>query len=217
MLQWIICSRRPLHVDELLEAIAFTVEDDYWDTSKIPMDPTRLIRASVNLIVIDEEDHCVQLAHYTVQQFLFAPSEGPGSPYHFTREAAELYVGETCIIYLSFKDFDTQLVKYTNRTNSQMSAIEKALLGSDSIVQGGLIESATLTVSNLLRPSRSYKPSNIDFSHHIPHPSSGLQCGYQLLGYVIKEWLHHTRQLDLMAHDQNVGGMFQEGSHTAGI
>lgn len=65
MFDWIICSCRPLHMDELREAIAFTIGDKSWDATKIPNDLRRLIRACGNLIMIDEETLEVHLAHYT--------------------------------------------------------------------------------------------------------------------------------------------------------
>lgn len=37
MFKWIVCARRPLCVDELREAIAFTLDDEEWD-------PERLLR-----------------------------------------------------------------------------------------------------------------------------------------------------------------------------
>ena len=203
MLQWIVCARRLLNIDEVLEAIAFTEGDESWDVTKIPMDPSRLIRASGNLIIVDDEDYSVQLAHYTVQQFLLMPSLNSANfSYRFTRAAAEQYVGETCIVYLCFSDFTTQLTKYTNRTKAHMAVIEKALLGSGSIVRGGLIESAVIGLSHILRPSSTFNPSGIDFARHVPHASHGLQSKYQLLGYVINEWLYHTTHLDLGANEQ---------------
>lgn len=206
MMQWIVCARRPLRIDELLEAVAFTIEDDHWDHSKIPVDPLRLIRASGNLMLVDEEDQSVQLAHYTVQQFLLSTAPEEINPisfrFQFNREEAERYVGETCVIYISFNDFETQISRYKNRTRAHMEVIEKALLGSESIVHGGVIESTVSTLSRLLRPRFNYQPSNIDFSRYIPQNPHGLRSKYELLGYVITEWLYHTTNLSETAQDE---------------
>jgi hypothetical protein len=198
MLQWITCARRLLHIDELLEAVAFNIDDDHWDLAKIPVDPTRLIRASGNLIVVDDEDRTVQLAHYTVQQYLLTTALETGFSFRFTREEAEQYLGETCVVYLSFNDFETQITKYTNRTKAHMAIIEKALLHSDSITtggNGGFVESTVVALSNLLRSSSPYKPSNVDYSRHIPQSKQGFQSKYELLGYAVVEWLSHTAKL----------------------
>lgn len=205
MMQWIVCARRPLHIDELLEAVAFTIEDDHWDHSKIPVDPFRLIRASGNLMIVDEDDQSVQLAHYTVQQFLLTSVDDATQlsfRFQFDREEAERYIGETCVIYLSFNDFETQITRYKNRTKAHMEVIERALLGSESIIHGGIVESTVVLLSKLLRPQSLYKPSNIDFSQYIPQASHGLRSKYELLGYVITEWLYHTSTLAAASQDE---------------
>jgi hypothetical protein len=91
MFQWIICARRPLEIEELREAIAFTLEDDYFDLAKIPNDLNRLARACGNLIVIDEDENTVQIAHYTMEQYLLAEHDcHRHSFFWFTREQAHL-------------------------------------------------------------------------------------------------------------------------------
>ncbi|CZR70190.1 uncharacterized protein PAC_20091 [Phialocephala subalpina] len=162
MLQWLVCARRLMTIDELLEAIAFTIEDDHWDPAKIPVDYAKLIRASGNLIVY----------------LLNPPSSsimGSRSLFQFLREDAECYVGEICIAYFCFNDFETQLTRYTNRTKNHMAVIEKALLSSHSIAQGGIVESAVVALSSFLRPMGKYRPSNIDFSRHVPEAPRGLR------------------------------------------
>lgn len=42
MFRWIVCARRPLAVDELCEAIAFTIDDRSWNSEKIPTDFNRV-------------------------------------------------------------------------------------------------------------------------------------------------------------------------------
>lgn len=59
-----------LQVDQLREGIAFTLEDQTWNQRKIPTDLTRLARACGNLVVVDDVTQTVQLAHFTVQQYL---------------------------------------------------------------------------------------------------------------------------------------------------
>jgi hypothetical protein len=70
MFRWIIFAKRLLKVDELREAIAFDIDDTEWDHAKIPNELLRLLRACGNLILINDETQEVQLAHYTVEQYL---------------------------------------------------------------------------------------------------------------------------------------------------
>jgi hypothetical protein len=128
MFQWIICARRPLTTEEICEGIAFTIDDDFWNVAKIPTDILRPVRACGNLIVIDEETRTLQMAHYTVQQYILHTSTSPDKFFHFDPQEAEELLGEVCIAYLNFSDFETQLVRHVdNGINAGMAAIEKVV------------------------------------------------------------------------------------------
>ena len=117
VLKWTTCARRPLHIEELKEAIAFEPTDRSWDKEKIPTDGQRLIRSCGNLVVLDSDDMTVQLAHHTVQQFLLSkPKRHTSDQFHFQLEQADINVGEICVAYLSFSDFETQIAISTPRS-----------------------------------------------------------------------------------------------------
>jgi hypothetical protein len=63
MFQWIVCARRPLRVEELLEGISFTLDDKTWTHDKIVTNFHHLVKGCSNLVVIHEETQTVQLAH----------------------------------------------------------------------------------------------------------------------------------------------------------
>lgn len=64
MFRWLVAAREPLQVDQLLEAIAFTLDDTFWEREKILTDFKRLVRACGNLVVVDTETQTVQLGEY---------------------------------------------------------------------------------------------------------------------------------------------------------
>ncbi|KAH7348858.1 hypothetical protein BKA65DRAFT_550923 [Rhexocercosporidium sp. MPI-PUGE-AT-0058] len=133
MFKWIVCSRRPLLVEELREAIAFTLDDEEWKGEKIVTSIHRLIRACGNLVIIDGDTRVVQFAHYTVQQYLLASSIGF---FHFTSQDANFMAGEFCIAYLNFSNFETQVTKfranaYTDMTSLGMLASRGSLIAPD--------------------------------------------------------------------------------------
>lgn len=66
MFRWLVAARQPLHTEELLEGIAFTLEDTSWEQEKIPTDFKRFVRACGNLIVVDHDTQIVQLGMYCV-------------------------------------------------------------------------------------------------------------------------------------------------------
>jgi hypothetical protein len=109
-------------MSELQEAIAFGPEDTTWKNSKVP----KTTSSCGNLLVFDDAG-AVRLAHNTVRQFLLSRKR-PDSKivgitleeqgeilekFNFRREQAELDIGEDCVTYLSFSDFDARLVRTT--------------------------------------------------------------------------------------------------------
>ncbi|TVY59373.1 hypothetical protein LCER1_G001100 [Lachnellula cervina] len=83
-----------------------------WILSKVPNNIARLIRACGNLVVIDDVTLNVSLAHYTVEQYLLG-QDGPEATYfHIQLQDARIQVGQFCVTYLSFSDFETQVSQY---------------------------------------------------------------------------------------------------------
>jgi hypothetical protein len=194
LFNWIICSKRPLHANELREAIAFTVEDTHFDTSKIPNDLNRLARACGNLIIIDEDTESVQLAHYTVQQYLLDQRPNP-SFFHMTRESADFEVGEVCVAYLGFTEFVSQIAVYSNDTTPNFAALEE-VIGTQSIIPH-TATGATLAKVLTKICVTEHAPTRIEYGnflkvHKRKMPTVPLTTKYALLAYVIENWFYHT-------------------------
>lgn len=195
MFNWIICARRPLDVMELREAIAFTIEDDHFDTTKIPNDINRLARACGNLIVVDDDEQTVQIAHYTVEQYLLEERECRPSLFRFAKEEANFEVGKVCVAYLSFSEFESQLTQYTNTTTSNLAALENVVRSQSMLPPN----SQVAKVVKALKRFRGNQDSstNIEYDRHVKFysrrmPAAPLQTKYCLLSYVVENWLHHT-------------------------
>ncbi|KAK8170214.1 hypothetical protein IWX90DRAFT_201910 [Phyllosticta citrichinensis] len=67
--QWIVCAVRPLHIEELFEALAIQEDDIHLRRDRVRTDVGKFLRACGNLIAV-QSDGIVRLAHHTVQQFL---------------------------------------------------------------------------------------------------------------------------------------------------
>jgi len=109
ILKRVLCANRPLHIEELKEAVVFGPEDTKWDGTKIPRDNSRFISLCANLVNLDDIDKCVRVSHRTVIQFLLAPSIGLPEPFRFLKDEIQLEIGEGCMTYLSFDNFKSQL------------------------------------------------------------------------------------------------------------
>ncbi|KAE8442960.1 hypothetical protein EG329_002498 [Mollisiaceae sp. DMI_Dod_QoI] len=188
MFKWLVCARQPLHVDELREAVAFTLDDVEWDPNKIVTDLNRLVRACSNLVTVDTETHVVQLAHYTVEQYLLGPET---TKYHFTPQEADIMAGEFCIAYLSFSNFETRVARYQENTNTNLVALGRIasrgpLMASDHPGQ------AILKIRNALRAPIAY-PVDFDLTKFASkHSKSQDLSPFRCLSYVSSNWLKHS-------------------------
>lgn len=200
MFQWIICARRPLHVEELREAIAFTIEDQFFDREKLPTDMPRLIRGCGNLVVIDEGTQEVYLAHYTVQQYILSEegtSQDSGQDYHFTLKEVNEAIGEVCIAYLSFSDFERQVSKEINKPMIEITAFQRAA-ATGTVGNLGLVGKTMRQAISFVHKSNAsanLDSLDIDYQHLLPkrHPhSERLFESYRLLNYIVDNWLFHT-------------------------
>lgn len=194
MFRWIICARRPLLVDELCEGIAFTINDTRWNIDKIPTDILRLVTACGNLVVVDDETRTIQLAHYTVQQYILDDCKSREKFFHFDLQEAQEVLGDVCIAYLNFSDFETQVTAYIdNNVTAGMAVIERIVATTDlSLPKTSTVDA--MSIFNRMVHSRQ-KATNIDYSRHIPkkaEPVDHLLEDYRLLGYIRENWLWHT-------------------------
>jgi hypothetical protein len=108
-------SARPLHIDELKEAVAFDLQDVVWDAGKIPQGDV-VIGCCANLVAIDPSDYCVRFAHSSVKTYLHKDSASFILGYPESDRQGELQCGEFCVAYLSFSNFNLQLAKLADET-----------------------------------------------------------------------------------------------------
>lgn len=200
--KWAICACRPLSIEEMREAIAFDSDDKYWNAEKIP-DEKAIIRSCGNLITLGNDGETVCFAHHTVQQFLVSDlwrlsHSKQEYKFHFTIEESQTMAAKTCIAYLSFTDFETQIKLRPPETKIDNS---QALLGKDgpSHITNILgLGSKIYTIAyRLWGGNPEVQIPQIDYSQFLKRktakaPDPNLTEKYLLLNYVIENWLQHT-------------------------
>ena len=204
--RWIVCSRRPMKAEELQEAVAFERSDTSWDSDKIP-DENLMIETCRGLLVRDEEDRTVRFAHHTVQQYLLsAPAITTEAGSHFLispRSEAEAFVGQVCVTYLYFSDFETQVTLRTPDVHLEPLGVLKA--GGPAMIPTvlGMGKSLLEIPYRILGGRSTTVPLNIDYSKYLtlntqkrPQVPSALMEKYRLLEYVIENWVDHTKELE---------------------
>jgi ankyrin repeat protein len=165
-----------------------------------------------NLVNVDEEDGAVQFAHHTVKQYLCSETgdgDGTGSlsmpRFRIAPEAADHAVGEACVTYLSFTDFQRQLAKPPRPTTSRVTAIAPAAMAEASLaanLRPGVV-AAVSSVRRLLQPSPSQQssPAEIDVLSRLGDHASvaaqeqAMKRQYAFFSYADTFWLHHTTRV----------------------
>ncbi|RMJ18522.1 hypothetical protein CDV36_001849 [Fusarium kuroshium] len=104
-LNWVVRSRRPLLLSELLIALALDPEDDDLDEESLPCD-TLIASLTAGLLTMEPtstgEDKTVQLTHFTVAEYF--KNEGSG-PLTYTED----HLARTCLNYLLFENMEPDL------------------------------------------------------------------------------------------------------------
>ena len=221
IMMWMVCARRPLRVEELQEAVAFTPSDKSWNANKIP-DGDRMIKSCHGLVTrdVEKETEKVRLAHHTVQQYLVCPQklrsatsisdlkESTLTEDHwpelyklrYNSKAAEIMARKICMTYLCFSDFRTAIDHLHNRKLDITAAFKDR--GPVSIpAMLGLGKNLHNLPYRFFGCHNNFEMPTIDYSKYLSvmprdrRPSQVFRKKFALLEYVIQHWPWHTRWL----------------------
>jgi ankyrin repeat protein len=185
VIQWVSFAARPLHIDELKEAVAFDLDDTGWDAGKIPQADV-VIGCGANLVAVDPSDQCVRFAHSSIKTYLQKKSARLIPGYPESDKQGELQCGEFCVAYLSFSNFNLELVKPANETEL-VKVPDAKLLAGDALA------------SPLVRffwglGASPKQPTQVQFrrirSATIPDRSR-----YKFLDYAVTQWALQTKEI----------------------
>jgi hypothetical protein len=194
MFKWILFAQRPLELDELAEAIAFDVDDTFWDTNKIPT-MSRLLQACGNLVQFDQESQTVNFSHYTVQEYLLS-SLTAREEFRFTQRGANNTIGELCVTYLSFSDFQTQITRARHSLKDNMTLLASAFNEEPTLILGQDAGSTNIW-KRFFKPLRRRTTAMPEITYNLGAKndslSNQLSKKYRLLDYIVENWLWHTR------------------------
>lgn len=190
--KWVVCARRPINIDELHDALTITTGQRSWKK------PSQIFRSSTvsklcgNLIVFDDFDGTFSLAHHTVQAFLKSPPKTP-SLAEFSMQAcqADHYLGEMCVTYLGFTDFQKSLTTTGDSRNLQF--LNRPVLLTTRILPGLNLSRPQNWNERLKRYTDSH---NFDMENQLRTirskiNSPTINSSFQLLEYSKSNWYHH--------------------------
>ncbi|KAH8797864.1 hypothetical protein F5884DRAFT_864219 [Xylogone sp. PMI_703] len=185
VLKWVSYATRPLHIEELREAIAFDLQDSEWDSKKFPQTDF-VIGCCANLVVVDPTDNCIRFAHSSVKQFLEKDPQNCIPRYPISTVQGELECGEFCIAYLSFSNFSLQLKKQADET-AVVAVLSLALLAGEA-------RESWLGRRFLRGPGNQKRSLSLPF-RRIRTDSTPALTQYKFLDYAITNWALQTKQI----------------------
>ena len=196
---WATVAKRPLHVEELKEAVAFEPNDKSWNVDKIPHEDF-LFESCRGLIIKDEDDETAHFAHHTVQQYLTGGLSTVDPQFKISIGNAEVLAGQICVAYLSFSDFETQITSAAPIFRPEQKGVLESggPLWIPNIL--GIRRPMFDIPCRLVRGNPAGRPVDFDYWKRLRPtpkarltPSRDLKDKYRLLGYAIEFWEPHTR------------------------
>ena len=186
---------------ELKDAVSVDLDDVAWDRSKISAetDAKRFLFVCGNLVVFHERDSTVRLAHHTVGQFL--------DEHKRDHSKTDVRIGEICLTYLGFSDFETQVVP-TSKNQDLLGAQSSRQAGFYRIPQIlGLSNGVYGFILGLYNRNKKLPLPGVNYAELMrrhqkqPLPAS-LAQKYCLLTYVAENWIWHARSFDPKTSDR---------------
>lgn len=125
ILKWLLCSRIPLTLQELAEAISIRAEDKMLDESGIATDIMDLAACCGSFVTVNTQATSegqysdlrgpqitlITFAHASVEEYFKSGHSGRGlaSAFHMDMEKLHYELARTCVQYLGFEDFRVPL------------------------------------------------------------------------------------------------------------
>ena len=211
VLNWIAGARRPLHLEELVEAISFEPGDTLWDQGRrrFPISQTRMLQNCGNLVTVthSEDGDVIQIVHYTAFEFLLSQSsKAVGFGFHMEMREANNMIGGVCVTYLSLADFETQVTSLP-----KMKAVN--IVPSELIA--ALLPSALRRVWSFVARLFWQPTSQFDFGKILgPRTtiklSDALKQKFRLLEYATEHWINHYSDLSPHSYDARAWRLFED-------
>ncbi|RHZ65526.1 uncharacterized protein CDV56_109049 [Aspergillus thermomutatus] len=188
------CVRRinftnPYALRVLQWAVAFDLQDVVWDAGKIPRADV-VIGCCANLVAVDPSDYCVRFAHPSVKTYLQKDSASFIPGYPKSDKQGELQCGEFCVVYLSFSNFNLQLVKPANETAAVTVPDPKLLAG----------EALASPLARLFwgRGPDPKRPTQLQF-RQIRSATIADRSQYKFLDYAAAHWTLQTKKITFLS------------------
>ncbi|KAI6288058.1 hypothetical protein MCOR27_001082 [Pyricularia oryzae] len=183
---WVAASKRPLSLEELREALAIYIGQQYTERDRFYNDMENIASWCGNLVQIDEESKLVQFAHSAVKAFLSEESSVHNlRGFHLNLRDIDHRLGELCVTYLDLNDFKTTLARRSRPVVVDPSRVV------DTVLQPGSKKTAMLS-KFAFKDARKHEVK-LTASSSSSSTTSDLKAEHPFLNYASIHWLSHTK------------------------
>ncbi|KAI6560168.1 hypothetical protein MCOR03_004459 [Pyricularia oryzae] len=183
---WVAASKRPLSLEELREALAIYIGQQYTERDRFYNDMENIASWCGNLVQIDEESKLVQFAHSAVRAFLSEESSVHNlRGFHLNLRDIDHRLGELCVTYLDLNDFKTTLARRSRPVVVDPSRVV------DTVLQPGSRKTAMLS-KFAFKDARKHEVK-LAASSSSSSTTSDLKAEHPFLNYASIHWLSHTK------------------------
>ncbi|KAF5025652.1 hypothetical protein F66182_2258 [Fusarium sp. NRRL 66182] len=113
LLPWITAAARPMSLDELQESAMIEIGQLFSMPERKINGICRISSWFQGLVDVDEETKTVSFAHISIRLFFLGDLKEDLKRFKIDADEADHYIGEICLTYLFFSDFQTTLAKRT--------------------------------------------------------------------------------------------------------
>ncbi|KAK9419186.1 putative NACHT domain-containing protein [Seiridium unicorne] len=199
-LKLISAASRPLHADELREALSTTPGCAKWNEDQLINNIYDVLSTCGSLIYVDEENMTVNFIHPSVYEFLTGGFGAVGET-GFTPEQAHLEMAHVLLTYLNF-DIHESRIHETDNSNRELSKQMMPRIFSDratnTIISSALTPRLKTTALALMM-LKSHEDSEFDLTRYIAShvtPQHKANHRFCFLPYAQDNWLEHTKHFN---------------------
>ncbi|KAH9234423.1 hypothetical protein K456DRAFT_1738261 [Colletotrichum gloeosporioides 23] len=203
--KWVAAVRRPVTRWELGEALGVNILQGSSIRDQIVNGTERIPEWCENLIQIEPGDETVRFFHHSIKTHLLeTTSKAELEIFHVDLKAWDHHIGEVCVTYLNFSDFERALTEFSPNTSSFLVR-QIAMSSEGRSIPGAVRKQASLNAlpftlrykaARLLRRFSKSKRSGESLSA----PEDGCTSedvskffnDYPFLLYATTYWFHHT-------------------------
>lgn len=144
-----------------------------------------------NLVCVEDGSGTIHFSHHSIQAYLLGPQQKPSIFFNLNQEACDIHIGEICLTYLNFNDFQRAVIGYQrSRFVPENLPFELVSQTLETVFLKPYTRMLAQRLTNRGENSRTHSNSQLLPLNHVSSPH--LVRHYPFLIYAKEYWPRHT-------------------------